>query len=67
MMRRTKAEAEQTREAVLAAAVDVFLERGVTRATLEQIASTAGVTRGAVYWHFRDKQEIFTALERRAN
>ena len=66
-MRRTKAEAEQTREAVLAAAIEVFLERGVTRATLEQIASAAGVTRGAVYWHFRDKQEIFTALERRAN
>jgi len=66
-MRRTKAEAEQTREAVLAAAIDVFLERGVTRATLEQIASAAGVTRGAVYWHFRDKQEIFSALERRAN
>lgn len=66
-MRRTKAEAEQTREAVLAAAIDVFLERGVARATLEQIASAAGVTRGAVYWHFRDKQEIFTALERRAN
>ncbi|TIW03265.1 MAG: TetR family transcriptional regulator, partial [Mesorhizobium sp.] len=66
-MRRTKAEAEQTREAVLAAAIDVFLERGVTRATLEQIASAAGVTRGAVYWHFRDKQEIFAALERRAN
>jgi AcrR family transcriptional regulator len=66
-MRRTKAEAAQTREAVLAGAVDVFLERGVTRATLEQIASAAGVTRGAIYWHFKDKQEIFVALERRAN
>ncbi|MBB6409245.1 TetR family transcriptional regulator [Mesorhizobium sangaii] len=66
-MRRTKAEAEQTREAVLAAAIDVFLKRGVTRGTLEQIASAAGVTRGAIYWHFRDKLEIFTALERRAN
>lgn len=66
-MRRTKAEAEKTREAVLTAAIEVFLERGVTRATLEQIARAAGVTRGAVYWHFNDKQEIFTALERRAN
>ncbi|RVD08656.1 TetR family transcriptional regulator [Mesorhizobium sp. M7A.F.Ca.ET.027.02.1.1] len=66
-MRRTKAEAERTREAVLAGAIDVFLERGVTRATLEQIASAAGVTRGAIYWHFKDKQEIFIALERRAN
>jgi len=66
-MRRTKAEAEQTREAILTAAVEVFLERGVTRATLDEIARAARVTRGAIYWHFRDKLEIFLALERRAN
>lgn len=66
-MRRTKAEAEQTREAILTAAIDVFLERGVSRATLDEIARAAGVTRGAIYWHFRDKLEIFLALERRAN
>jgi AcrR family transcriptional regulator len=66
-VRRTKAEAEQTREAILAAAIETFLERGVTRATLDEIARAARVTRGAVYWHFRDKLEIFLALERRAN
>ena len=66
-MRRTKAEAEQTREAVIAAAVTVFLERGFARATFDEIARAAGVTRGAVYWHFRDKLEIFHALERRAD
>ena len=66
-MRRTKAEAEQTREAIIAAAIEVFLKRGVTRATLDEIARVAGVTRGAIYWHFRDKLEIFLALERRAN
>ena len=66
-MRRTKAEAEQTREAVLAAAITVFLKRGIARATLEEIARAAGVTRGAIYWHFRDKLEIFLALEERAN
>jgi AcrR family transcriptional regulator len=44
----------------------VFLERGVTRATLDEIARAAGITRGAIYWHFRDKLEIFLALERRA-
>jgi AcrR family transcriptional regulator len=64
-VRRTKAEAEQTREAVLAAAVQVFLERGVARATFYDIARVAGVTRGAIYWHFRDKLEIFSALEER--
>ena len=66
-MRRTKAEAEKTREAIITASIEVFLERGVTRATLDEIARAAGVTRGAIYWHFRDKLEIFLALERRAN
>jgi hypothetical protein len=42
---------QEAQSAVLAAAIDVFLERGVTRATLEQIARAAGVTRGAIYWH----------------
>jgi TetR/AcrR family acrAB operon transcriptional repressor len=62
-MRRTKAEAEQTREAVLEAAADVFFENGVSRSTLEQIAVRAGVTRGAIYWHFKDKVELFKALQ----
>ncbi|MDR3532095.1 MAG: TetR family transcriptional regulator [Rhodopila sp.] len=66
-MRRTKAEAEQTRETVLKAAIKVFLKRGIARATLEEIARAAGVTRGAIYWHFRDKLEIFLALEERTN
>jgi AcrR family transcriptional regulator len=66
-MRRTRAEAEQTREAILAAAIEVFLERGVSRATFDQIARAAGVTRGAVYWHFRDKQEIFAVRQQRAD
>ena len=47
-MRRTKVEAEQTRDAIIAAAIPVFLERGFSRATFEEIARTAGVTRGAV-------------------
>lgn len=57
---------EQTREAILAA-IEVFLERSVTRATFDEIARAAGVTRGAIYWHFRDTLEIFFALEQRAN
>ena len=66
-MKRTKAEAEQTRDAIIAAAITVFLERGFSRATFDEIARTAGVTRGAVYWHFNSKLEIFDALERRAD
>lgn len=58
-MRRTKAQAEQTRSALLEAAEQLFLEKGVARCTLEQIAQAAGVTRGALYWHFSSKAQLF--------
>lgn len=62
MARRTKMEAEQTREQIIDAAEELFLTRGVARATLEQIAQAAGVTRGAIYWHFRNKTDLFDAM-----
>jgi TetR/AcrR family acrAB operon transcriptional repressor len=62
MVRRTKAEAEQTRQEIIAAARRVFHERGVRCCSLEQIALAAGVTRGAVYWHFKDKSALFFAV-----
>lgn len=65
MARHTKEQAEQTREAIIDAAEQVFFRRGVTRASLEEIAREAGVTRGAVYWHFRDKLDLFLAIEER--
>ena len=65
MARRTKEQAEKTRNAVLDAACEVFLKRGVARATLDEVAQAAGVTRGAVYWHFRDKIDLFLALAER--
>ena len=61
-MRRTKEEAEQTRCALLAAAEQLFLEQGVAHTTLEQIARAAGVTRGALYWHFENKAHRFHAM-----
>ncbi len=61
-MRRTKAEAAETRDAILTAAEHVFLERGLTQSTLMEIAGHAGVTRGAIYFHFHDKLDIFQAL-----
>lgn len=64
-MRRTKEEAEQTREEILNAATQVFLEKGVAKSTLDEIAAAAGVTRGAIYWHFKNKVEIFDALHER--
>ncbi len=62
MVRRTKEEAQETRDAILDAAAKVFVEKGVTKASLDAIAKEAGFTRGAVYWHFKNKLEVFSAL-----
>jgi len=61
-LRRTKRESERTRQDILAAARKVFARQGVTRTTLGEIAAAAGVTRGAIYWHFADKTELFFAM-----
>lgn len=61
-MRKTKEEALQTRDDLMAAALDIFYRRGVSRASLQEIASAAGVTRGALYWHFKNKEDLFDAL-----
>jgi TetR/AcrR family acrAB operon transcriptional repressor len=66
MARKTKAEAAITREQLLDAAERVFSEQGVTSTTLGEVAAAAGVTRGAVYWHFRDKGDLLAALCERA-
>ena len=65
MARRTKDEAEKTRNAILDAAERIFYKHGVARTSLEQIAKSAGVTRGAVYWHFKDKIELCQAMLQR--
>lgn len=61
-MRRTKEQAEHTRDTILAAAEVLFLEKGVAHTSLEHIARQAGVTRGAVYWHFENKAHLFHAM-----
>lgn len=62
MARKTKAEAQATRELLLDAAEQAFVENGVSRTSLESIARRAGVTRGAIYWHFHDKGDLFEAM-----
>jgi TetR/AcrR family acrAB operon transcriptional repressor len=62
MVRRTKENAEVTRTQLLDAAEVVFNEKGVARASLAEIASAAGVTRGAIYWHFKDKADLVHAM-----
>jgi AcrR family transcriptional regulator len=64
MPRRTKEDAEKTRLEILKAALRVFSQKGFVRTTLADIGNEIGMTRGAVYWHFKDKYELFLALSR---
>lgn len=66
MARKTKEEAEMTRQRLLDAAERVFHARGVSRSSLEDVAREAGLTRGAIYWHFKDKVALFEAVLARA-
>lgn len=55
-----------TRSTLIDAAADVFAKRGFHAASLEEIAETAGFTRGAIYKNFENKEELFFAvIERR--
>jgi len=65
MVRRTKEQAAETRNAILDAAERLFVEQGVARTALQDIASAAGVTRGAVYWYFDDKSSLINAITER--
>lgn len=66
MVRKTKEDAMVTRNSILDAAATLFAERGVSGTTLQHIATAAGVTRGAIYWHFDDKGALFNAMIERA-
>ena len=66
MVRRCKEDALATRQRVLDAAAVVFWERGAAQASLSEVAQAAGVTRGAIYWHFADKADLLVALTERA-
>ncbi len=65
MARRTKEEALATRHRLLDAAELLFQSNGVSSTSLQQIAQQAGATRGAVYWHFKDKADLFNAMMER--
>lgn len=62
MARKTREEAEQTRHLLLDTAEQLFSEKGVSKTTLADIASAAGLTRGAVYWHFQNKLDLYRAM-----
>lgn len=61
-MKKTKEEAERTRHSILVAASELFGTRGFEGTTLVDVAKEAGLTRGAIYWHFKDKMELLNAV-----
>lgn len=61
-MRRTKEDAEQTKESILLSAMNLFYEKGYSKTTFDEIAKRINLTKGAVYWYFRNKPDIVAAL-----
>jgi TetR/AcrR family transcriptional regulator, acrAB operon repressor len=66
-MRKIFAEAEKTKTALLDAGIRVFARDGFERAALEAIGREANLTRGAIYWHFKNKHDLFAQIMRREN
>lgn len=62
MVRKTREETENTRAQILQAALDCFYEKGFSKTSFDDIAERIDMTKGAVYWHFKDKAELLVAL-----
>lgn len=60
MARKTKRQAQETKQQIIDAALRLFTVQGVSATSLSDIAAAAGVTRGAIYWHFKNKVDLFT-------
>jgi AcrR family transcriptional regulator len=60
--RSARAEGRDARAELLEAALAVFAERGYRDASVDEIAERAGYSKGAVYWHFTSKDDLFFAL-----
>jgi AcrR family transcriptional regulator len=60
--RSARAEGADAREALLSAAAELFAQRGFRGASVDDIAERAGYSKGALYWHFHSKDELFFAL-----
>ncbi|SNY62052.1 multidrug efflux transporter transcriptional repressor AcrR [Enterobacter sp. CC120223-11] len=62
MARKTKQQALETRQHILDVALRLFSQQGVSSTSLAEIAKAAGVTRGAIYWHFKNKSDLFSEI-----
>jgi AcrR family transcriptional regulator len=61
-MRKTKEEAEITKQKIMDAALQLFKNKGFDATSLQDIAKVTGMTRGAIYWHFKNKLDILATL-----
>lgn len=61
-MRRTKEEAEKTRLKIIEAALTLFSRNGYSNTTLAMIGTEAGYSRGPIYWHFKNKDDLYRAV-----
>ena len=61
-MKKTKEEAEATRQKIMSAALKIFKQKGFDATRLQDIAKATGFTRGAIYWHFKNKMDILKTL-----
>jgi AcrR family transcriptional regulator len=61
-MRRTKQDTEASRQNIIKAAKLIFSEKGYAATKLEDIGKSVGMTRGVIYWHFKNKAELFQYL-----
>ncbi|SDU26769.1 TetR family transcriptional regulator [Halopseudomonas salegens] len=61
-MRRSKQDAEKTRLKVIDAALTLFSRNGYSNTTLAMIAAEAGYSRGPIYWHFKNKDDLYQAV-----
>ena len=61
-MKRTQEDAEKTKQMILDAGIRIFAEQGYYHTSMEDIAKAANVTRGAVYWHFKNKEDFILAM-----
>ena len=61
-MRRTKEEALETRRRILESALDIFSSKNYVNASLTEIAQNIGLSKGALYWHFKNKNDLLLQL-----
>ena len=62
MARKTKQQALETKRHIIDVAIRLFSQQGVSATSLADIAKAAGVTRGAIYWHFKNKSDLFNEI-----